>query len=58
MAEIVEFPVEAGGVLLVQAVDGLDAGGELVPAAPGVRVVVEKATETLPRRHWRVRSPR
>jgi hypothetical protein len=49
MAEIVEFPVEAGGVLLVQAVDGLDGGGELdlVPAAPGVRDVVEKATETL-----------
>jgi hypothetical protein len=49
MAEIVEFPVQAGGVLRVQAVDGLDGDGELdlVPAAPGVRDVVEKATETL-----------
>jgi hypothetical protein len=36
-------------VLRVQAVDGLYGGGELelVPAAPGVRDVVDKATETL-----------
>jgi Trypsin-co-occurring domain 1 len=49
MAEIVEFAVEAGGVLRVQAVDGLDGGDELdlVPAAPGVRDVVDRATETL-----------
>lgn len=49
MAEIVEFPVEAGGVLRLQAVDGLDGYGELelVPATPGVRDVVDKATETL-----------
>jgi hypothetical protein len=49
MGEIVEFPVEAGGVLRVQAVDGLDGGGgqELVPAAPGMSDVVDKARETL-----------
>ena len=48
MAEIVEFPVEAGGVLRLQAVDGLDGGElDLVPAAPGVHEVVDKAKETL-----------
>jgi hypothetical protein len=49
MAEIVEFRVAAGGVLRVQAVDGLDGGDELdlVPATPGMRDVVDKATETL-----------
>jgi hypothetical protein len=49
MAEIVEYRVEAGGVLRVQAVDGLDRGGghDLVPATLGVRDVVDKATETL-----------
>jgi len=36
-------------VLRVQAVDGLDGGGgqELVPAAPGVSDVIDKARETL-----------
>ena len=44
MAEIVEYNVEAGGILRVQAVDGLDEG--LVPAG-GVQEVVEKAKGTL-----------
>ncbi len=49
MAEIVEFPVAAGGVLRVQAVDSLDTGRgqELVPATGGVGEKVQKVRETL-----------
>jgi hypothetical protein len=49
MAEIVEFEVASGGVLRVQAVDGLDGGGGqgLVPAAPSPGEVIQKAKETL-----------
>jgi hypothetical protein len=48
MAEIVEFPVDAGGVLRVQAADGLPARSdqELVPAT-GIGERVEKAKQTL-----------
>jgi hypothetical protein len=46
MAEIIEFPVEAGGVLRVQAVDDWESGEELV-AATGVAEKVAKAKETV-----------
>jgi hypothetical protein len=48
MAEIVEFPVAAGGVLRVQAADSLpeNGGQELVPAT-GVGEKVQRARETL-----------
>ena len=49
MSEIVEFQVAAGGVLRVQAVNGLDGGGDqgLVPAAPSFHKTVETAKQTL-----------
>ena len=46
MAEIVEFPVEAGGVLRVQAVHGWADEEELV-AATGIGEKVAHARETL-----------
>jgi hypothetical protein len=47
VAEIVEFPVVGGGVLRVQAADGLgEDGDELVPAT-GIGEAVQRARESL-----------
>jgi hypothetical protein len=47
MAEIVEFPVEAGGVLRVQAVGSWVEDEEELVAATGIREKVVHAGETL-----------
>jgi hypothetical protein len=49
MAQIVEFPVAAGGVLRVQAVDGPPGSGgqELVPASGAPVEKIQRAGETL-----------
>jgi len=47
MAQIIEFPVEAGGVLRVQAVDPWADSGEELVAATGVAEKVQHARETL-----------